>query len=567
MKSITRASASIATLVAAAPLVFGSAHAVGNKDVDLVIKISLDQVRGEMPMQQYEHLDGGIKYLIDNGIYYPNADYKHATTFTAVGHAVIGTGAPANEHGLAANDWADRETGERVYCVEDDTVESIDSDSAPRSPKNLTATTAADEIKMALGGQSKVYGVAVKDRGNILHAGNYADGAFWYDTDQGTFFTSTYYMDDHPDWVKEWNAAGHADRYRGEQWELLHDEKTYSHDPAHEHGFGFYDMEPGFPKDLDNPDDGAFYGGLRFAPGADRLTVEFAKEIIENENLGQRNTTDFLALGLSNLDYVGHAYGIRSREYEDMFRRVDRMLGDLFEHVDERVGLENTLIVLTSDHGSPDAPEYYEDVLNLDAGRLVQEDFIESANDVVRDHFGIDDDLVFAFWNPSMYFDPEVIERTGIDRHEAQQVVRDHLRDDYEGIANAWTRTQIQKGQMPKNEISLGVTRAFNEARSGDVIFIQDKFWYLYFDHEMFATMHGSPYAYDTNVPILAAGPDVSRGEVVDRQVYVDQIAPTVTSFVGAGIPSGADERGLVEVLENRRVQDRTLVPREYPAE
>ena len=553
---------SIAAVVCAVPFAVSNAHAVGNKDVDLVIKIVLDQVRGEWPMQQYEHLDGGIRYLIDNGMYFPNTKYKHATTFTAVGHAVIGTGAPAALHGLPGNDWADRVTGERVYCVEDDTVQALGSEQPPRSPKNLTATTAADEIKMAFAAKPKVWGVAVKDRGTILHAGNYADAAFWYDTSEGTFYTSTYYMDELPGWVEEWNAAGHADRYRGKQWELLHPRETYSVDPAHEHGFGIYGVEPGMPKAYTPPDEGRFYAGLRFNPGADELTLDFAREIIDNENLGQRNTTDVLALGLSNLDYIGHSYGIRSLEYEDHFRRVDRMLGEFFEHVDEKVGLNRTLIVVTSDHGSPDAPEYYADVLGVDAVRLRPDDFMAGANQRARDHYGIDDDLIFAFWNPMLYFDPEVIERHDIDREEAQLLIADYMREEEDGIAFAVARSYIERGWVPSVHPWPGVERAFHPGRSGDVIFIQDQFGYLYFDPEMFATMHGSPYAYDHIVPAFFAGPDIAGGELVDERIFVDQIAITMTQYLGAGAPSGTDVEPISQVLRDRPVGNRSLVPR-----
>ncbi|MDZ7736878.1 MAG: alkaline phosphatase family protein [Gammaproteobacteria bacterium] len=182
-----------------------------NRDIDLVIQITSDMLKGEMPFKYYDKLTGGYKYLLDNGVSYTNAHYQHSTTFTAVGHAVLSTGAPAAEHGLAGNDWADRVTGERMYCIMDASSKHLESSSLKgTSPRNLTATTISDEIKLSNGGKPKVFGIGIKDRGAIIPAGRLGK-AIYYNPGTGNFITSDYYYDQMPDWLVSFNKSGAKD--------------------------------------------------------------------------------------------------------------------------------------------------------------------------------------------------------------------------------------------------------------------------------------------------------------------------------------------------------------------
>lgn len=517
-------------------------------DVDLVVLVVVDMLKGEIPFQHYDRLSGGIKYLIDNGVSYTNAHYQHSTTFTAVGHAVVGTGAPAAEHGLAGNDWANRVTGERIYCVSDpDSSPFVETGIRGTSPKNLTATTFSDEIVLSSGGQSRTYGVAIKDRGAILPAGRLGK-AFWYESRTGDFYTTDYYYDEMPDWVVEFNDAGHKDRYRDRMWELLHPIETYvfGHNDSRTGEKGYYDLGTGFPKQYGAESDSDYYGGLRFAPGGDELTLDFARELVQVEELGGRGATDVLTISLSAQDYIGHAWGTHSLEYEDHFLHVDRMLGEFFEFLDQQVGLDRILIVLTADHGSDDIPEYQHEQ-GLDAGRHYPDNFIRAANEGLKDRFAIEDDLVMAFWNPSLYLNPAVMDEHDLDYPVVEKALAD-IMVAQEGFQYAVTRTDIERGNVPDTPILRKLLRAFQPQRSGNVLIIQDQFWYLYPNADQFAAMHGSPYAYDTHVPILFAGPNIGN-RIVHRGVAVSSIAPTVTNYLKARIPSGADHEPLVEVL------------------
>lgn len=561
----TTRKAGLATGVAmAAALAIGSTMPAPAKasphggDVDLVVLIAIDMLKGETPFQHYNRLTGGIRYLIDNGTSYTNAHYQHSTTFTAVGHAVLGTGAPAAEHGLAGNDWADRVTGERIYCVADpDSTPFVQTSIRGTSPKNLTATTFSDEIVLSSGGKSRTFGVSIKDRGAILPAGRLGK-AFWYESTTGDFYTTDYYYDEMPDWVVAFNEAGHKDRYRGQTWELLHPIETYvfGHNDTRTGEKGYYRLGLGFPKHYEGTPgtehhpgedrDSDYYGGLRFAPAGDELTLDFVKELVQVEDLGRQGATDVLTISLSAQDYVGHAWGTHSLEYEDHFLRVDSMLGEFFDFLDQQVGLNRTLIILTADHASDDIPEYQSEQ-GLDAGRHYPGQFIQAANDALKERFGIEEDLIMAFWNPSLFLNPAVMAQNDLEYPVVERALADFMVAQ-DGFQYAVTRTDIELGNIPDTPIMRKLLRAFQPERSGNVLIIQDQFWYLYPNADQFAAMHGSPYAYDTHVPIMFAGPNIGN-EIVHRGVAVSSIAPTVTRYLNVRTPSGADHEPFSEVL------------------
>lgn len=542
------ARASILCVVASAPMLQAQVPP-REAGVDLVLQITVDMLKGETPFQQYSHLDGGIRYLMDNGVAYRNAHYQHSTTFTAVGHAVIATGAAAAQHGIAGNDWANRSTGERIYCVADADAEPlITSSSRGTSPRNLTASTFGDEIVLSSGGQSRVFSVSVKDRGAIIPGGRLGK-AFWYDSDSGQFLSSDYYYDALPGWVSDFNASPRKDRYRGRSWTLEDPLETYvfGQQDARQQERSYADLGISFPHPHDNPSDASYYGGLRFTPAADELTLEFTRALIDNEAVGQRGHTDVLAVSFSALDYVGHAFGTFSLEYEEQARQVDRIIGELLGFIDRRIGLDRTLIILTSDHGADGIPEYQSDQ-GLDAGRHYPQEFVRQANRKLKSRFGIDDELIMAFWNPSLYLSPAMMEKHDLEDADVERELAKIMREQ-NGFAYAVRRTDLESGNVPDTPVMRKLQRAFHPQRSGNVLVIQDPFWYLYPDAEEFAAMHGSPYAYDTHVPIIAAGPGVPRGLVVDRSVAVSSIAPTLTTYMGARKPSGADHPVLEEVL------------------
>jgi predicted AlkP superfamily pyrophosphatase or phosphodiesterase len=526
----------------------------------LILAITIDGLRGDIPFRMADRFgESGFRYLMEQGTVYDNAHYQHSTTFTAVGHATLFTGGNSPQHGLAGNDWHDYARGQ-VYCVEDDRHPIIGKE--PRahegtSPRNLTASTYGDELILASGGRSRVFSVSIKDRGAILPGGRLGK-AFWYSSGTGEFVTSTYYYDAYPSWVADWNKAKHADRYMERTWELLGDKAGYIFGDADDRAAErpYKHLGRTFPHRLtaDKPAD--FYGALRYAPMGDELTLEFAKEVVRQEKVGQGDATDMLAIGFSANDYIAHAFGPNSLEAEDGMLRLDATLADLFAFVDRTVGLDRTLIVLSADHGFDEIPEHQHD-LGFDAGRHYPEKFLEKVNAGLQERYKSDENFVVAFWNPSLYLNRDTVGELGLDELEVERALVEEILE-VPGIAMAMTRTDLMAGTITDNPILRKLQRAFHPKLSGSVLIVQDQFWYLYPNAEEFAAMHGSPYAYDTYVPIMLAGPGIPR-QVVSRSVAPEDIAITMASYMGTKPPSGSVGDVLFEALPNgpRAVQPR----------
>lgn len=522
--------------------------------VNLVLQITVDQLRGDFPLRFKERFGlAGFQYLVNDGVVYTNAHYRHATTFTASGHATLYTGGYAAQHGFAGNDWYDQTSGQQVYCVEDDEHTLIGR--APEahsgtSPRNLTSTTIGDELVLATGGRSRVFAVSMKDRGAVIPGGHLGK-AFWYSKDTGGFVTSTYYYNEYPFWAQTWNQRKLADRYRNKHWELLHDRSTYvyAHMDDRPSEKSYKQLGRTFPHPLGNGQPEDYYSSLRFTPMGDELTLDFVKELVEEERIGQGDSLDHLSISFSATDYIGHAFGPNSLEAEDNLLRLDQTLGELFAFIDDTVGLDRTLIALASDHGVDAIPEYRQ-TLHFDAGRHYPEQFIERTNAALQRRYDTDQDLVVAFWNPSLYLNLQAVKKLGLDLAEVEQALADEILQ-VPGIALAVTRSNLLKGHVTDTPIVRKVQRAFHPKRSGNVLIVQDQFWFLNPKPDLYAAMHGSPYAYDTYVPVMFAGPGIPPA-VVARQIGPEDLAPTIAAYLGIKPPSGSVGTVLPEIVKQR---------------
>ena len=524
----------------------------------LVLQITVDQLRGDLPGRYRDRLgEGGFRYLMEQGVWYTDAHYMHANTETAVGHATLATGADPSRHGIVANDWIHAQTGAFVYNTEDEKYHIIGKSPKAHqgvSPKNLLASTIGDEMVVHNGGRSRVFSVSVKDRGAIL-PGGHAGKAFWFSKSSGEFVTSTYYYDDYPTWVKKWNEAKPADQYKDKKWELLNDRSTYVFGQADDRPYEA-DLKPlgrTFPHPLGG-DTKYYYLILTLTPIGDMLTLNFAKALIENEKLGMQNATDYLQISFSCTDYIGHLFGPSSLETEDNILRLDRTLAELFRFVDEKVGLENILIVFSADHGAPEAPEYMAS-LGLSTGRFAFDWFKTEGplTEAMQKRFGRTD-LIAGHSHPYLYLNPKAIAEAGLDLEEVEQFIADELIK-IDGIIYAMTRSDLLRGRITDSPVQNQIRRSFHPTRSGNIHMIPGQYWFLHSTEEAekmgipsIAAIHGSPWAYDTYVPIFFAGNGLSH-KIVPRRVAPTDIAATIAAYLGVKPPSGSVGRVLTEVL------------------
>ena len=528
----------------------------------LVVQITVDQLRGDLPMRFRERLgEGGFRYLLEQGTHFNNAHYRHANTETAVGHATLVTGADPSRHGIVANEWFDPQTGESTYNTEDDRHHLIGEKAKTHqgvSPRNLLSSTIGDELVLSNAAKSRVFSVSGKDRGAIL-PGGHAGKAFWYSKSSGQFVTSTYYYDEYPKWVADWNAGKPTERYRGQQWKLLQPRETY------------------FARDLDDREYEADFGALGrtfphgygddkytnlvvgLTPAIDELTLEFAKLVLEKEKLGAGAVTDFLAVSFSATDYVGHLFGPASLETEDNILRLDRILASFFSFLDETVGLENTLIVLSADHGAPEAPEYMQSI-GLDTGRFDFDHFKQPnpLSAALLERFGRND-LILAHSHPYLHLNYIAIREAGLEPSVVERFVAAEAIK-LPGIAYAMSRSELVDGQYADAPIQRQIRRNFHFDRSGSVHLVQEQYWFLHSTDEAakmglagLAAIHGSPWVYDTYVPIFFAGHTVPA-QKIDRRVSPTDIAPTISDYLGIKYPSGNSGNPLSEVTRARTI-------------
>ena len=342
----------------------------------LVVGIVVDQMRYDY-LTRFESKfgEGGFMRMINEGFNCKNNHFNYVPTYTGPGHTSVYTGTTPKYHGIISNNWYDKEIKESVYCAQDDSVESVGTESSAgkMSPHRMLTTSVADENRLFTQMRGKTIGVAIKDRGAILPAGHTANAAYWFHgKDEGVWITSTFYRKDLPQWVKDFNDSDTVESYL-KVWDTYQPIETYIESGSDLNDFerGFNGKETAtFPYDLAAlKDENGGFDVLKATAYGNSLTVDFALAALEGEALGRDNDTDVLTVSFSSTDYVGHNFGVNSKEVEDTYIRLDRDLERFFKYLDENVGEGEYTVFLTADHGAVDVPAYLESV-KIPAGYL-----------------------------------------------------------------------------------------------------------------------------------------------------------------------------------------------------
>ena len=562
---------STSLLFLASTLLFASEQApqTSIEKPKLILQITVDQLRGDLPDKFMKHMGkGGFRYLKEKGVWYKNAHYTYSNTETVVGHTTLATGANPAIHGMVSNVWYDRVKKRLVYNIEDkryhilsknaDIDDSTEVDSSQalagtdgRSPANIMVSTFSDELSLFTNEKSKIFGVSVKDRGAVTLAGHNGK-AFWFSKTSGEFITSSFYYDKYPTWVKKFNDQKLAERYLGKSWTLMYDKSKYmfgnSDDNPWEEDYANFGRV--FPHIYGGKENKYFNHFLTFSPAGDELTLDFAKAIIDNEKMGQHDVTDYLAVSFSSTDYVGHIFGPSSLEAEDNMLRLDKTLASLFKYVDEKVGLEHTLIVLSADHGAPEAPGYLAK-LGIEAKWIAPLKWNKKPSLArLEKKFGIGQKLIEAFFPPYLYLNHTIIKEKGLNLAEVQKAVAKEIMD-IDGIALTVTSTEMLNNTLPDTYLYSAALKNFNAKRSGDILILFEPHC---FANDMdggaiMATNHGGPWTYDTFVPVIFAGSHL-MGKQIYKPIRPNDIAATLSAVVDAKAPSGSNGTVLLEVLE-----------------
>lgn len=540
----------------------GMHAAQASPQIKLVLQITVDGLRADLLNRSPQHFaPAGFNYLTQNGTVYSNAHYQHANTETIVGHTTLATGAFPAVHGMVGNVWFDNKTYELAYNIEDPEApllptratsaqgEQVDpsqkvSRTQGRSPRAILAATFGDTLSAYYGGRSKVFGVSGKDRAAVAMAGHVGK-AFWFSTNNGDFVSSAYYYDDYPDWAKAWNSKRKAESYAGKSWSLLGAGPSYQlidqDDRPYETDLRGYGRT--FPHAFGAAGDKLLFTRLLVSPVGDQLTLDFAKSLIDNEGIGQDNIPDYLSVSFSGVDAVNHFFGPSSLENEDVVRQLDRTLADLLQFIDKEVGLKHTIIVLSADHGMADMPEYMSDQ-GYEVGRLYSDDVVAMADKAGQALYGIDG-ITRRFFRPYLYLDDDKLATAGLEKSDVEQAIAAVLAEE-EGIAAAVPRSGLPA--LQQTGVYQQIVRNYHPARSGDIYIAQSPYWFM-FEKGAIAAMHGSPWRYDTHVPIIFAGGNIPAGKV-SRPVHPVDVAPTLASLLGISPPSSAQGTVLEETQQ-----------------
>ncbi len=492
-----------------------------------MLGIVIDQFRYDYVTRFREDYTGGFARLLRDGAVFTNARYDHFPTVTAVGHSTFMSGATPNLSGIIGNEWFDRESGKQVTSVSDPAVQLLGAGRAQAgaSPRKLLSSTVGDELKIAGRNKPRVIGISLKDRAAILPAGHSADGAYWFDPQSGNFVSSTFYFPDLPQWVKDHDAARPADKFAGAEWRPLAPSPDYTP----------FDVKiaaaPG-PR---------FYTAIESSPYANEMIESFAERAIESEGLGQRGVTDLLTVSFSANDYVGHEKGPDAPEVRDMAIRVDRTIGKLLDYVDRKLGAGSVLVVFTGDHGVAPLPEANA-ARHMPGGRLSGKAIMEAIEQELSARFG-EGKWISGYTGASSYLNRELIRAKKLDEAVVERAAADAVAR-MPHIFRVYTRTELLAGAFPMDGVARKVVNGFYPPRAADITIVEDPYWI----QAATGATHGSPFGYDSHVPVMFMGPGIKPGRY-DANIMPNDIAPTLATMLDVETPSGSVGRVLTEML------------------
>ncbi|MEP7165289.1 MAG: alkaline phosphatase PafA [Ferruginibacter sp.] len=513
----------------------------------LVVGLVIDQMRWDY-LYRYTNRygNGGFKRLLQQGYSFENTFIPYTPAVTGPGHTCLYTGSVPAIHGIVGNDWIERDSGKIMYCAQDRSVNTVGSFSnqGQMSPKNMLVTTVGDELRMATNFRSRVYGVALKDRGGIMPAGHSANAAYWFDDSTGNWITSTYYMNNLPAWVSKYNNNRKVDSLMMKDWNLLYDLSTYEQSTADDKKYErplFHETTVTFPHAYRSLI-GKNYYPFRQSPYGNTLSFDFAKKLIQHEKLGMSAQADMLCLSLSSTDYVGHRFGPNSLETEDTYLRLDKDIEDFLNYLDATIGKGSYLLFLSADHGAPQVPDFMKEN-KLPGGSLYSFDLLTELNQLCVAKFGRNN-LVKAIYEYQVYLDNSMIDSAKIDRNLVKNTVIQYLGTKPQ-VIKVFDYTEFNKVVMPASQKEMFAKGYYNK-RSGDIQFILKP---QYTDVFSVGTEHGTMYAYDTHIPLLWFGWKIKPGKT-NREVYMTDVAPTISAMLKIQMPNGSVGHVLEELMK-----------------
>lgn len=517
-------------------------------EIKLVVGIVVDQMRYDYLFRFADKFSsGGFNRLLANGYLCRNANYSYVPTHTAPGHASIYTGTGPSVHGIIGNEWFDRNSEKNIYCVGDTDVKAVGttSISGKMSPKNLFSTTFSDELRLSSNFRSRVFGVALKDRGAILPVGHTANAAYWHDPYLNNWVTSSYYMNELPVWVEEFNSRKVTDSLLSKPWNTLYPIETYTESGPDNTPFeGLYKGEtnPVFPHNLPvlRSEESEL---IRKTPFGNTYTRMFSEALITNEKLGKGLETDVITISFSSTDYIGHMFGTNAIELEDTYLRLDLELERLLNFLDKNIGKDKYLLFLTADHGAAHNPDFLKSK-KIPAEFINELGISDSIKAFIAKTYN-DTNYVLDVSSSSVYLNRDYISRKKADPSEVEKRCADYI-SGLKGVAAALTSSQLKSGIIGEGFFRF-YQNGYNSSRSADIL-IQYRPGYLSWYNKK-GTSHGAAYSYDTHVPLIFFGAVVPFGSS-SMPIDISDIAPTISSLLNIEFPNGCTGTPIQTILD-----------------
>jgi predicted AlkP superfamily pyrophosphatase or phosphodiesterase len=508
----------------------------------LVVLIAVDQMRSEYFDRFRGDFVGGFARMLTSGIFFENATLNYAVSETAPGHASLSSARYPSQNGIIANEWYDTNLKRRIYCVEDSTALAVEGEGGFRSSKNLVGTSLGDWLKQASPG-SRVISISDKDRAAILLGGKNPNAAFWYDKSTGHMVSSSYYVAQLPDWAKAFNAADWVRKFLPMTWNKLQPDSLYPGADEFEGELVWEGVSTTFPH---------FFApnkrkdAILTSPFADQMVLDFAREAVKAERLGQRTETDLLCLGLSATDYIGHGFGPNSHEMRDNLLRLDLALGSFLADLESIVGRGKILVAIGSDHAVMPLPEYLSRILFKPSRRVNWKSTVGTVIDSLN-----------AAWKKRYRLTTDVVQQEGFINYAAaakaglpSAKLESNLRTALLGtglVIDLFFKHELE-GKRTKDRLYLQQYRNSYYAPRGRDFQILSKEFTLYTSGKT-GTSHGSAYDYDTHVPVLFWGRKFTTTRS-ETPVHTIDVAPTIATLLGIPIPKAVDGVPIKEVLE-----------------
>jgi predicted AlkP superfamily pyrophosphatase or phosphodiesterase len=516
---------------------------VQNKEMPkLVVIVVVDQMRYSYLDQFYPYFEaGGFKRLLKEGFNYRNTHYNYIPTRTAPGHASIVTGTTPARHGITSNNWYDRVTNKAVFSIADSTVFTINGNEKGKkttsySPRNLLASTIGDELKLFHYKKPKVFGFSIKERGAVLMAGHIPNAAFWLSN--GKFVTSSYYCDQLPNWLKDFNKKNKGRTYLKDGWNLLHKKSLYPPSLLVNKKTPKNNVATQFSNTISSKN----VNVLGSTPFGNAYLTDVVIECLEAEKLGQQEVPDLLTISYSATDYIGHQYGAGSIEIMDTYLRLDRDIKRLLNKLDEHVGKENYVFVLTADHGGMHNAFYLSNQ-NLMSGYTYKKRLKNDLNAYLKSKTGVDS-LIIRLRDEQIYFDNEKMERLNLNKSSIFDLST-HWLLQQSGIRDAIAIPDLLLHSFRATEMRGMLKKGVYPKRFGDIVFIHEPGWQSQY---LFAN-HGTPYTNDTHVPMVWYGKNIPKGATA-KYTTTTSLAPTLSMMLRIPLPNAADGEPLLELVD-----------------